>query len=500
MTSALAVSLLAVAGFILALWLTNIAGTAQNVVSTCMAGVTALFDNQLSDDAKEKAARQAGLKLLAGGLNLTWRIALALAAAGLPIALADWAGVVAGEAVLGLMLRLDYIVVVSVVAFAGVKIVSWLRRADASEDTEGGQYSSIDQFVHNLAFSGPAVLKLGARLEDRLVRQSSTSDAQQPVFVTSLARGGTTAVLNALHDAPEVATHMYRDMPFITAPVMWNKIAGGQHRGVRRRQRAHGDGMEIDLDSPEAFEEVLWKAFWPERYRGASIPLWDVGDTDPLADQFLRQHMNCIIRARNCQAGPNDVPKTRYCSKNNANIARIPYLLKSFPDCRIVVPVRRPECHAESLLRQHNNFSKLQARDSFVTRYMADIGHFEFGDLHKPFLFTDFDPVGKDTHSLDYWLDYWICAFKALLKHKDQCILLFQDDLRSAPQATMETLYDLLGLSPATQSFEQYFHSKPDLVRTENFELSRLRDAHEIYAALRDHSIATGSVVASNRA
>ena len=56
MTSALAVSLLAVAGFILALWLTNIAGTAQNVVSTCMAGVTALFDNQLSDDAKEKAA------------------------------------------------------------------------------------------------------------------------------------------------------------------------------------------------------------------------------------------------------------------------------------------------------------------------------------------------------------------------------------------------------------------------------------------------------------
>ncbi|NOD32834.1 sulfotransferase [Ruegeria atlantica] len=486
MIAAIAVSLLAVAGFILALWQTNIAGTAQHVVSTCMAGVTALFDNQHSDDAKEAAARQAGLKLLVGGLNLTWRIALALTAAGLPIALADWSGIATGAAVLGVMLRLDYIVVVSVLAFAGAKIGSRLRRADTEEHVEGGQYSPVDQFVHYLAFSGPAILKLASRLEDRMTSQSSTADAAQPVFVTSLARGGTTAVLNALHDAPEVATHIYRDMPFLTAPVLWDKIAGGPKRGVRRQQRAHGDGLEIDLDSPEAFEEAIWKSFWPDHFKGTSIPLWNTCDTNPQADHFFRQHMCSIIRARNSQAGPENALKTRYCSKNNANIARIPYLLKSIPDCRIVVPVRRPECHAESLLRQHINFSKLQARDSFVSRYMADIGHFEFGDLHKPFLFPGFEPEHKDTYHPDYWLDYWICAFRALQEYKEHCVFLFQDDLRSAPQRTMETLCDMLGLSRTHQRFERYFLPNPDAATVENLDTKRLQEARDIYYALKE--------------
>lgn len=486
MIQAIAVSLLSVAGFIIALWWTNIAGIAHKIVGASMAGVAALFDNQLSDDAKEAAARRAGVQLILGGLNLTWRIALALAAAGLPILLADLAGLASASAVLDVMLRLDYIVIVSVLAFVAVKIVSRLRRSETPQDSGGSQYSPVDQFVHNLAFSGPTVQKAAARVEARLMPRPPMPEAANPIFVTSLARGGTTAVLNALHDAPDVATHTYRDMPFVTAPVLWNKLAGGQRRGVRRRQRAHGDGMEIDLESAEAFEEVIWKMFWPDRYKGASIPLWEAADTDEQADQFLRHHMSSIIRARNVQAGPQSVQKTRYCSKNNANIARIPYLLKSFPDCRIVVPVRRPESHAESLLRQHNNFSKLQSRDSFVTRYMADIGHFEFGDLHKPFLFSGFEPAQKDTHTPDYWLQYWTCAFRDLLAYKDKCIFLLQDDLRASPRATMEGLYDTLGLSPGGQSFEQYFHSKPDLAEAERFDPAHLQEALDIYSALED--------------
>ncbi|WP_170399634.1 sulfotransferase [Ruegeria arenilitoris] len=484
MTQAIAVSLLAVAGFIIALWWTNIAGIAHKIVGASMAGVAALFDNQLSDDAKEAAARRAGVQLILGGLNLTWRIALALAAAGLPILLADLAGLAPGSAVLDVMLRLDYIVIVSVLAFAAVKIVSRLRRSETPQDNGVSQYSPVDQFVHNLAFSGPTVQKAAARIEARLMPRPPMPEAANPIFVTSLARGGTTAVLNALHDAPEVATHTYRDMPFVTAPVLWNKLAGGQRREVRRQQRAHGDGMEIDLDSAEAFEEVIWKMFWPERYKGSSIPLWEAGDTNEQADRFLLNHMSSIIRARNLQADPLSVQKMRYCSKNNANIARIPYLLKSFPDCRIVVPVRRPESHAESLLRQHNNFSKLQTQDSFVSRYMADIGHFEFGNLHKPFMFSGFEPAQKDTHTPDYWLQYWTCAFRNLLAYKDKCIFLLQDDLRASPKATMEGLYDALGLSSGEQSFGRYFHSKPDLTETERFDPDHLQEAIEIYGVL----------------
>jgi len=488
MIYAVGVSLFAVAGFIFALWATNIVGVAHKVVAASLAGVSALFDNQLSDREKEVAARQAGVRLLIGGLSIGWRIVVALAAAGLPIFLAEAVGVVASSDVFDVMLRLDYIVIVSVLAVVLVKIVGRFRSSGAPQSSAGPLYSPVDQFVHNLAFASPAVLKLAARAEDRMVSQPPRAEVSQPVFVTSLARGGTTAVLNALNDAPEIATHIYRDMPFVTAPVLWNRLAGGQKRTVKRQARAHGDGMEIDLDSAEALEEVIWKMFWPQRYKGPAIPLWTAEEALPEADQFLRRHMGSIIRARNIQAGPDAVKKTRYCSKNNANIARIPYLLRAFPDCRIVVPVRHPASHAKSLLRQHLNFGKLQNEDHFVSRYMSDIGHYEFGNLHKPFLFPGMTPESTDTHLPDYWLGYWIATFEELLIYKESCFFVLQDDLRSAPQATMTGLYQWLGLSTGEQNFEAYFHSDADLTPTEGFTPERLQQAQDIYDTLKENA------------
>jgi len=131
-------------------------------------------------------------------------------------------------------------------------------------------------------------------------------------------------------------------MPFLTSPILWNRLAGGQRRVVARHERAHGDGLEIDLDTPEAFEEVIWKMFWPEKYQQATIALWSPGDRKPDAEQFLSRHMSKIIRARLPRRDADVAAAACYCSKNNANIARIPYLVEAFPGCRIVVPVRRP--------------------------------------------------------------------------------------------------------------------------------------------------------------
>ena len=480
-----AVSLLAVGGFAFVLWRTNIFEAANDVVSTSMSGVASLVDSQLSDDAKEQAVRRAGLKLIVGGFNLAWRVVLALAAAALPIFLAEILGLTSSSAVFDVMLRLDYIAIVSVGAIVAAKAVQRLRSGPKVQEADGTLYSPVEQFVHNLAFSSPAVLKAASWAEEKLPSQSKADEARQPIFVTSLARGGTTAVLNALHDAPDIATHIYRDMPFLTAPLLWNKLAGGQKRGVSRRQRAHGDGLEIDLDSPEAFEEVIWKMFWPQKYQGSAIPLWTAEETDQDADQFMRRHMSKIARARTVQAGGEGAPKTRYCSKNNANIARLPYLLNAFPDCRIVVPVRRPESHAQSLLRQHRNFCKQQSEDAFVARYMGDIGHYEFGKIHKPFLFPGFDPEGYSADTADYWLDYWTHAFRHVLDHKDNCILLLQDDLRTSPGRTMTNLYQALDLEPDGQVFERYFHSKEDVAETGDFDPGKFRDAMDVYDALK---------------
>jgi hypothetical protein len=191
--------------------------------------------------------------------------------------------------------------------------------------------------------------------------------------------------------------------------------------------------------------------------------------------------MNKVIRARLEQSTDVATPPKRYCSKNNANIARIPFLVGAFPGCKIVVPIRRPECHAASLLRQHQNFNKLQAEDNFVRRYMRDIGHFEFGLIHKPIQFPGFKQDAFECGAADYWLNYWIHASREILHHRESCIFVLQDDLRSSPDATMKKLCDELEVGPSSLSFSDYFLSKPDRSRTDVYDESLLEEAQAIY-------------------
>ncbi len=472
------ISLVAVTGFGLALWWTRIVSVANHAMSSTMDAVSTMMDRELDDDTKEVAVRRAGLRLIGSGFGIFWRFAIALLAAAAPIYLADAISIASRISVFELMLRWEYILVVSLLAIVVTEMIR--RRYVDQASTDNSLYSAPDRFFHIIAFSGPSVLKAASWCEDRTLTRSVPHTAYRPVFITSLARAGTTAVLNALFGTGRIATHTYRDMPFVTAPVLWNRIAGGHSRGVERRERAHGDGLEIDLDSPEAFEEVLWKMFWPEKYGESVIDLWNPGDHKPAAEHFISHHMAKVVHAR--QTGERQ--ELTYCSKNNANIARIPYLLDVFPECRIVVPLRRPECHAASLLRQHANFTKRQTDDEFVRRYMRDIGHFEFGLIHKPFGFTNFDPGRFDPSAGNYWLNYWVRTYETILAHADRCIFVLQDDLRDSPHATMMTLCDTLRLDPPPIDFDGYFRSEADRSPVDQYDQTLLSEAEDIYREL----------------
>lgn len=491
------VSLLALAAFGVGLWACRAVPTATGAVELATDGIVSMLDSELEDRARERAVRRAGLDLVVGTLGVLWRVGVAVAVAAAPILIADLAGVASRDAVLELMLRTDYVVIVSVVGILLAVVARRLRPTHPTDPTDptdltaardkgdDNRYSTADRLLHAMAFASPGVLRTVSRLEDRLLTESAREPSGPPVFVTSVARAGTTALLNALHDLPGVATHTYRDMPFLTAPGLWNTIAG--RRRVETHERAHGDGLEIDLDSPEAFEEVVWRMYWPERYRGPSIPLWGADDRHQGAEQFLRQHMGKVVRARLAQSADDrgrPGGSARYCSKNNTNIGRIPYLRDAFPGCRIVVPIRRPECHAASLLRQHHNFLELQAADDFVRRYMRDLGHFEFGLIHKPIEFPGFDPTSHDPTTGDYWLDYWIHAFRHLLEHRDDCLLVSQDDLRSSPQETMASLCTALDLDPGPADFTDYFHSNPDEHRTDVYDQDLYAEAAALHGEL----------------
>jgi len=89
-------------------------------------------------------------------------------------------------------------------------------------------YSALDRLVHRLAFASPRVQLAAAEMEDSMFGSATEGVAEQdPVFVTSLPRAGTTALLTALSELEEFATHLYRDMPFVMAPVLWSRLSGG---------------------------------------------------------------------------------------------------------------------------------------------------------------------------------------------------------------------------------------------------------------------------------
>lgn len=266
--------------------------------------------------------------------------------------------------------------------------------------------------LHRLAFSRLGLQDLLIDVEEKFFAgQWEGARAERPIFITSLPRAGTTIVLEALHRLPGVATHTYRDMPFVLTPVLWARLAGRFQRRSARSERAHGDGLAINEDSPEAFEEVLWQKYYPHKYSNR-IALWRLQDADAAFTQFFHRHMQKIVALRQ----PRHLADGRYVSKNNGNIARVELLHGLFPEAGIIVPLRHPVEHAISLWRQHENFTGQHAADPFVKKYMADIGHFEFGALHRPVDFPGLDGLRGDSgpETLDYWLAYWISAFQHL--------------------------------------------------------------------------------------
>ncbi|MEL0243865.1 MAG: sulfotransferase family protein, partial [Gammaproteobacteria bacterium] len=79
---------------------------------------------------------------------------------------------------------------------------------------------------------------------------SDTSSYGDHVFVVGMARSGTTAILNAIHQSEEFASLSYQDMPFILAPNFWAKFSS--KRDTDPMDREHEDGIKISVKSPEA--------------------------------------------------------------------------------------------------------------------------------------------------------------------------------------------------------------------------------------------------------
>lgn len=258
-------------------------------------------------------------------------------------------------------------------------------------------YSSLDKLLHRLVLGSQFRAEMFHDLERGAFLKSSPEDNGRHVFVTGLARAGTTILMREIYSSGGFGSLTYADMPFVLAPNFWRRVSGKGRAAGPKVERAHGDGIEVDLNSPEALDEVYWRVFTGGDYILPDRLVPYVPDSEQMAG--FRDLVRLVLRRTGA---------SRYLSKNNNNLLRLAPLAEAFPKAVILVPIRDPIDHARSLLRQHRRF--LDA-DKFTRDYMAWLGHHEFGADHRPFAW-DGAIVEGDPMNLSYWLGCWTAAHR----------------------------------------------------------------------------------------
>ncbi|MEW8689980.1 MAG: sulfotransferase [Candidatus Thiodiazotropha endolucinida] len=473
------ISLLAVFGFVFAFIFLGIAPMLRDAINETHTGISAIFDDNLTEEEKETAVKSAGLALLKKSFEILWRIALSLVAAAAPVYLSDKLGYVPAETVTQLMLRWEFIIGTT----ATLGGIGWIISKYQKKYKPQSAYSVPDKIIHKLAFSSTSIQLTAAEIEDSLFANLiGKIEDQPPIFITSLPRTGTTILLTVLNEIPNTASHIYRDMPFIMSPLLWSRINRMSGKRSEMKERAHGDGIKIGYDSPEAFEEIIWRTFWPQKYHKKSIELWCIEDILPEATEYFIKHFRKIVALRTNGTGC-------YISKNNNNIARLEILPEMFPNSHIVVPLREPAEQATSLFRQHKNFLKQQSADPFIECYMRDIGHLEFGKLHTPFAFASFDRMASSPEKTDYWLDYWIAAYEMVLERAGRLHIVSLEKLGKHPKIVLDRLCERLNLDPSEVNLSKNIRPIENKAESGLFEARKLAIATDIYHNLLKYQV-----------
>ena len=260
-----------------------------------------------------------------------------------------------------------------------------------------------------------------------LASRLAATTIDRPVFISGLARAGTTILLRKLCELPEFATHRYSDFPFLFTPYAWALLRRLMPASRQiPRERMHQDGIMVTAESPEAMEEVLWMAFFPRLHDPEVSNVLDDRVRRPEFEFFFTEHIRKLILARGGE---------RYVSKNNYNVTRLSYLARLFPDARFLLPIRSPHAHVGSLLKQHRLFCQIQHENEAARRHLHLVGHFEFGLDRRPInpgdrgAVVEIEDCWARGEEVRGWAKYWALMYRYLA-----------DRLEADPEVARRTL------------------------------------------------------------
>ena len=270
-------------------------------------------------------------------------------------------------------------------------------------------YTDLDKILHR-QFLGDSALS--DFFYNRILSNSKVRYLEYPsqhIFVTGLARAGTTALLNRIYSSKEVSSLVYKYMPFILSPKIANFYADNFYKDENLlSERYHKDGIFINSNSPECLDEVFWIKSDNNYYNSRIL-------TKDTLDKNILQAYSYLLKAYS-----NPELGYRMLIKNNNHHCRITPLSNYFTNSVFLILFREPLTHSNSLLQQHKNFCALQKTDPFILEYMNLLGHREFGLGSHPFIYSSAAPdcfKSYEKFELNYWLFQWIKTYEWILSN-----------------------------------------------------------------------------------
>lgn len=327
--------------------------------------------------------------------------------------------------------------------------------------------------------SYPNIFRKIGGFENRfLFEENGDLDKLDPIFITGLARSGSTILLEALFAHSDTASHQYQDYPFVHTPLLWNQFLTSAKRKVDfLEERIHQDRILVNAESPEAMEEMIWMSFFKDLHDESRSHLLDESFQAKDFKSFYIQHLKKIVAIKNAK---------RYLSKSNCNLTRIAYLHKIIPSAKFLIPIREPMAHVASLIKQHRLLSDILPTNSAAQNQMDRMGHFEFGPHRKAVNAgnkNDSLKIAKawcDGEDLKAYLLQWLTMYshlEGLLNEGsslvDNVMVVDYDELCDSSRKVLNSLFKFLDLS-GSQDIVQRFEaelSKPDYYLAQYDEL-----------------------------
>lgn len=343
-------------------------------------------------------------------------------------------------------------------------------------------YSTLNKILHRQFLDKGEILNFSLnRIKDK--SENFSFEKSNHIFITGLARSGTTALLQFLDNTNKYGSLRYKYMPFILLPRIAKFYAEFfSSKDFIETERLHGDGLKISSKSPECLDEPFWKNM--------------IYQDSNLFEKYLLPH-NVSMETARAYAYLLDRYKRiennkNLVIKNNNNHLRLLSLSKYFPNSNFMVVFRSPIAHATSLCSLHKRLLDLQKKDKFILEYMNMLGHWEFGDGMKPFIYHPKqleDLVSRNPISIEYWVTQWIYTYEWILEelsiNKNKNIKLICYEELCSNDVYKSRIFNSLKVSHKKSSFKFKAGKSNYVANNLNLPDSVIKKSQQIYDALK---------------